>query len=385
LEKGMDSNEIIKTIKFLSHQLGFIEVGIALPKRPAHFNTFLTWLNDGHSGGMSYLGTKRSITARENPQNLIPECRSVILFLARYLSGVPADNRTIQNGRGRVSTYAWGEDYHIVLLDKLERLMNGLISITGHPVMYRGFTDSAPLLEREMAAVAGLGWIGRNSCLISPKHGSFTFISEVLTDLPLEPDLEIVPDRCGSCHRCLDACPTQCILPNRTIAAERCISYLTIENRGQISDELRPLMGDRVFGCDICQSVCPWNSKIDDSQVDGLFYGNDRIQNLELGPELTLTENEFKHIYHDSPVLRARRSGYLRNVALVLGNQGDTRNRSLVLHVIRNEKDAVIRAAAIWAASQMMDEQMRDQLLAIHASESNKSVRDELSRILSMG
>ena len=201
-------------------------------------------------------------------------------------------------------------------------------------------------------------------------------------DLALEPDQEITPDRCGSCHRCLDACPTQCILPNRTIAAERCISYLTIEHRGQIPDELRSLMGDWVFGCDICQSVCPWNSKIDDSKVDGLFFGNDRTQNLELGPDLTLTEDEFIHLYRDSPVLRAKRSGYLRNIAIVLGNQGDPGNKCLILHAIRNEKDAVIRAAAVWAAGQMMDEQMRYQLLAILDSEPNESVRNELSRIL---
>ena len=381
----MDSNEIINTIKLLSHQLGFVEAGIALPQRPAHFNTFLTWLNDGHAAGMNYLGTERSVTARQNPQYLMPECKSVILFLARYPSGVPSGNRTVQVGHGRVSTYAWGKDYHIVLLDKLEQLITRFVSITGHPVLYRGFTDSAPLLEREMAVDAGLGWIGRNSCLISPTHGSFTFISEILTDLPLEQDREIIPDRCGSCHRCMDACPTKCILPNRTIAAERCISYLTIENRGQIPSEFRSLVGDWVFGCDICQSVCPWNSRVDDSQVDGQFYDNDHIQNLELELELSLTEDDFKHIYHDSPVLRAKRSGYLRNVVLALGNQGESSNRSLVLDVIRIEKEAMIRAAAVWAASKMMNDQMRDQLLAIQAYEADESVRNELSQILNKG
>jgi epoxyqueuosine reductase len=380
----MNSTEIIKTIRTLSHQVGFIDVGIALPKSPDHFNTFITWLSDGHAAGMKYLGTERSISLRRNPQYLMPDCKSIILLLTRYPSGTSyRDLRIARDGYGKVSTYAWGKDYHRVLMEKHEQLMAGFERIMGYAVQYRTFTDSVPLLERELAATAGLGWIGRNSCLISPQYGSFTFISEILTDLPLEPAREILPDRCGNCHRCLDACPTQCILPDRTIAAERCLSYLTIENREQVSIDLRSSVGDWVFGCDICQSVCPWNSRVDDMQVDGQFLGNDHIRNLTLGQELALTEEEFERVYHDSPVRRARRSGYLRNIALVIGNQGDIHNQDLLLYVIRHEEEPMVRAAAVWAAGRMLDEPLRDQLLAIQAGEEDDSVRKELSRILS--
>ncbi len=382
----MDSKTIEKTIRLLSHQAGFVDVGFALPKRPEHFDTFLTWLNDGHAAGMKYLGTERSIHARGNPHYLLPECRSVILFLARYPSGVlSSDYRAGRDPRLKVSTYARGRDYHQVLSEKLEGLLSELMRITGHAVRYLGLTDSAPVLEREMAVAAGLGWIGRNSCLISPQHGSFTFICEVLTDLPVEPEREIIPDRCGTCHRCVDACPTQCILPNRTIAAERCISYLTIENREQVSLDLRSSLGDWIFGCDVCQSVCPWNSRVDDSQVDGLFFENDQTRDLLPGRLLSMTEEDFKIVFHDSPILRAKRNGFLRNIALALGNQGDLQNQSLILDVIRNEKDPMVRTAAVWAVGQMMTSQSRDQLLAIQAGEMDESVREELSRILTTG
>jgi epoxyqueuosine reductase len=379
---NMNSHEITCAIRDLSHQYGFVDAGITLPQRPANYDCFLSWLSDGHSAGMNYLSTERSLAVRENPGLLLPDCRSIIVLMARYPRQEPSGNLSDSPDTGVVAAYAGGEDYHHILVDNLEQFAARLTNLANRPVLYRAFTDSVPLLERELAFSAGLGWIGRNSCLVSLEHGSFTFLAELLTDLPLEPDLKVITDHCGNCHRCIDACPTHCILPNRTIDAGQCISYLTIENRGEIPYELRPYLGNWIFGCDICQSVCPWNRKVENSQVDGRFLPSKHVRTLELGHELTLTEAEYQRLYKKSPILRAGRSGYLRNVALAIGNRHDSRSLSRLLGVIREEEDPLIRAAAVWAAGQMLNEQVKQELKALHSLETNMTVRGEFTRIL---
>ena len=372
-------------IKDIARQFGFIDAGIARPQKPDHFENYLGWLFDGHAADMAYLARKDAIAARGNPCLLLPECRSILVVAARYPVPLDSADELTPPHQGRVAAYAGGEDYHFVLLEKLERLATELAVLSHSPVSYRAFTDSGPLLERELAFNAGLGWIGRNSCLISPVYGSYTFLAELLTDLPLESQEQTMEDHCGNCHRCVDACPTHCILPNRTIAAERCLSYLTIENQGVIPQELRSSLGNWIFGCDICQKVCPWNRKVENSGVDEKFLAADHIKKLDLVKELQLSETDFKRIYQRSPLLRAKRRGYLRNVTLAIGNHRALETRDILLNVIHKEEESLIRAAAVWAIGQMLDDKVRGELVACLEVEKDVTVQRELIQVLNMG
>jgi epoxyqueuosine reductase len=378
----MYENETIRDILTFAGDLGFVDAGIISPHAPAHYDIYQSWLSDGHAAGMDYLGASRALEIKANPALFFPGYKSVIVLLARYPSPVEKPGKELNTPSGRVAAYARGIDYHLILIDKLNQLAVKLGQLTGSEVKCRPASDSAPLLEREMACKAGLGWIGKNSCLISPGHGSSTFIAELFVDIRLDAKAVEIPDRCGNCHRCMDACPTKCILPNRTIAAERCISYLTIEHRGQIPYEYRSLLGDWIFGCDICQSVCPWNSRIDDSMVDERFIANDNIRHLKLDNELSLTESEFKQKFKDSPILRTKYRGYLRNIALAIGNSADSRFQKVLLDVLRKGKDDLVREAVIWAGSQMINREMRNALLMILADEPEGFIRRELSKVL---
>jgi epoxyqueuosine reductase len=371
-------------IKDIARKFGFIDAGIARPQRPGHFKTYLRWLLDGHAADMAYLEQERAIASRENPCLLLPECRSILVVAARYPAPLDPEFQLTSLHHGKVAAYAVGEDYHTILIEKLKELGTELAVLSHSPVSFRAFTDSGPLLERELAFNAGLGWIGRNSCLISPDYGSYTFLAELLTDLPLDPKDLTIDDHCGNCHRCVDACPTHCILPNRTIAAERCLSYLTIENRGAIPQELRSSLENWIFGCDICQKVCPWNRKVENSSVDEKFLATDHIKKLDLAKELQLSETDFKRIFQCSPLLRAKRSGYLRNVALAIGNHPFPEARDILLRVIHKEEESLIRAAAVWAIGQSIDEQVRGELVACLEVEKDLSVRRELIQILNV-
>jgi len=218
----------------------------------------------------------------------------------------------------------------------------------GHSVKNRWYTDTGPILERDLAQRAGIGWIGKNTCLIHPQHGSYFLLSEIFLDLALEPDSPFVTDHCGTCTRCIDACPTDCILPNRTIDATRCISYLTIELKDDIPTELRNKMGNWVFGCDICQIVCPWNRFA--GEGDPAF--GDINPSHALTDELDISTQEFNQRFKRTPVKRAKRRGYLRNVAVALGNSGDM-HALPVLQNILNDEEPMIREHAQWAMDEI--------------------------------
>jgi epoxyqueuosine reductase len=371
-----------ETIKTISHRYGFVDAGITLPQRPDHFSTYLSWISDGHAKGMNYLVSEKALVAREDPRALMPECRSIIVLLARYPVPYRLGSLRASPGLQGVAAYACGDDYHTVLIEKIKRMATELEMEINHSILFRAFTDSGPLLERELAARAGLGWIGRNSCLISPEYGSYTFLAELLTDLSLTPSVPAGVDRCGNCHRCMEVCPTKAILPNRTIAAERCLSYLTIENRGEIPITLRSSLGDCIFGCDLCQLVCPWNNKKDNSRVDSCFLASERIKLLDPQQVCNLSDEDFKKIYHNSPVLRAKRRGFLRNIVLFIGNHPSSGTVDLLLNIIHTEKDPLIRAAAIWAVGQTPGEAVKRELLGVQRVETDPTIRREISRIL---
>jgi epoxyqueuosine reductase len=335
------------SIKHKSLDLGFSLCGITRPTVPTHWNTFQAWLAQGRHGTMQYLED----AWRFDPRRVLPECRSILVLAAEYAH--PGQQQVIEDSKsaGSIASYAWGRDYHRVLAEKMEELVRFMEQETGDPFPYKCCTDSAPILERDLAQQAGLGWIGRNTCLIHPELGSFFFLAEVLVGIALDPDAPFTADRCGNCSNCITACPTQCILADRTLDARRCISYLTIENRGDIPESLRPALENRVFGCDLCQQVCPWNRKAPGSH-DPEFDASKEIQNLNLSREMGLSSKEFKQKFTDSPILRSKYRGYLRNVAVALGNLGDL-NALPVLEEASQQDDILIREHAAWAASQI--------------------------------
>ena len=334
------SNELKEVIKHKARQLGFILAGVTTPEPPPHYATFENWLALGHHGTMEYLASDRSRARRADPREILPECKSILVLATPYSSPSPSRG----GAEGGVASYAWGADYHEVLPARMKELVQFIEEQIGGPVKNRWYTDSGPILERDLAQRAGLGWIGKNTCLIHPKHGSYFLLSEIFLDLELEPDRPFLTDHCGTCRRCIEACPTDCILPDRTLDATRCISYLTIELKEGIPTELRDKMGGWVFGCDICQMVCPWNRFA--REGDTAFGEADPIRPLT--EELTGSKQEFNQRFRHSAVKRAKRRGYLRNVAVALGNTGD-RLALPVLQNALNEEEPLVREHAQWA------------------------------------
>ncbi|RME89824.1 MAG: tRNA epoxyqueuosine(34) reductase QueG, partial [Anaerolineae bacterium] len=284
-----------------AHRLGFALAGVTTPDPPPHITTFERWLEANRHGDMAYLAEARARARRADPRRILPECRSILVLAISYPNPLTAPQPQGQPPHGRVAAYAWGEDYHLVLPERLKSLVAFIEHRIGHPVPNRWYTDTGPILERDLAQRAGLGWIGKNTCLIHPRIGSYFFLAEVLLGIELEPDPPFHADRCGRCTRCIEACPTQAILPDRTLDARRCISYLTIERKTEIPTDLRSLLGEWVFGCDICQMVCPWN-RFAPPQGDAAFAPRPGVPRPSLIEELALTPESFNRKFRHSPL-----------------------------------------------------------------------------------
>jgi epoxyqueuosine reductase len=281
-----------------------------------------------------------------------------------------------------VAAYAWGDDYHAVIPPRLEQLAEFIERETGRPVPHRAYTDTGPLLERDLAQRAGLGWIGKNTCLIHPRLGSCFFLAELLLAIELEPDPPFLADRCGSCTRCLQACPTGCILPDRTLDAARCISYLTIELKGAVPPELRPQLGDWVFGCDVCQQVCPWNERFAQASDLQEFDPRPGVPAPDLIEELRLSQEDFSRKFRRSPLKRARRRGYLRNLAVALGNSADPFAVPALARALEDEAEPLVRAHAAWALGQIGGPQALAALEQASHAESDPQVLAEIRAAL---
>jgi epoxyqueuosine reductase len=240
-----------------------------------------------------------------------------------------------------------------VFSERLETLTGFIELQVGHPVIHRYYTDTGPLLERDLAQRAGLGWIGKNTCLIHPRYGSYFLLAEVLLDLEITIDTPLNADHCGTCTRCIEACPTECILPDRTLDSGRCISYLTIESREAIPAELRPLIGEWIFGCDICQMVCPWN-RFAAEEGDAAFRPRDRSTRPELMEQLRLTPSEYSREFKTRAVRRAKHRDYRRNVLVAIGNAGDSRSMP-ALRAAAGGSDPLIREHAAWALQRIAE------------------------------
>ncbi len=348
------SKDLRRAIEEQAFLLGFELFGVTTPDPPPHFDEYLKWLEVGRHGEMGYLAREEAVRRRADPGAILPECRSILVLGMRYPSrlGKSLAGAEMYSTRGRVASYAWGEDYHEIIPPRLKALIGFIEGLLQASVPHRWYTDTGPLLERELAQRAGLGWIGKNTCLINPQQGSYFLLAEILLGIFLEPDPPFQADRCGVCTRCLEACPTGCISSDRTIDARRCISYLTIELKGAIPLDLRPKLGEWVFGCDICQEVCPWNKRF--GRLDGFpaFAPRPGIPAPDLIQELALTAQQFNQKFRQNPVRRAKRRGYLRNAAVSLGSRPDPRSIP-ALQAALSDEDALVRQHAAWALAEI--------------------------------
>jgi epoxyqueuosine reductase len=332
-------------VKSGARECGFHLAGVARAEPlPEDNRRYFDWVERGMAGAMGYLTDYRA-KVRTDPRGLLPSARSIICVGKLYNRPEARSTEYADPDRGWVSRYAWGEDYHDVLRPGLERLARMIGA--GHD--YKICVDTAPLLERSYARRAGLGWIGKNTCLINQTIGSWIFLGEILTSLELEPDAP-PPDRCGTCTRCIDACPTQAIAAEGfRVDARRCIPYFTIELRGSVPEEMRAGVGHHVFGCDICQDVCPWNSGAPVAE-EPAFEARHFAPALEDLAALSL--EEFREVFRSSPIQRAKYTGFLRNVAIAMGNSGQAKFRE-PLTQLTAFSDELVAEHARWALERL--------------------------------
>ena len=311
----MNTVERSAAVKGRATALGFAAAGITTLGENAHAAELDRWLAAGHAGTMTYL--QRQARKRKEPALIMPQARVAVVTLTNYSHGPPDP----APGQGRVAQYAWSADYHDVLGARLEQLAAAIREVVPEATT-RCYVDAGPVPERELAQRAGLGWIGKNMMLIHPEIGSFTFIGVVLTDADLAPDLPFDVDRCGTCRRCLDACPTEAFPEPHVLDATRCISNLTIEHRGDFNDQQRADVGDWVFGCDVCQDVCPWNVSFAQATADPELAPRAGVRAPDLPALLEMDEDAFARQYGDTPFARPGLRGMRRNAAAVLDGAG---------------------------------------------------------------
>jgi len=307
--KKLNRNDFTSLIREEAHNLGFLECGFAqIRTLDEHKQPLLQWLNQGHHAGMTYM--EKYTEQRINPVLLVEGAKSVISLLYNYYTP-----ETLEGSPLRFAKYAFGTDYHLVIKNKLKQLSLFIQQLEPDVVM-RTFVDTGPVLEKAWAQNSGLGWIGKNSCLISRRHGSFVFIAEIITSLEFDYG-KSSKDFCGTCRRCIDTCPTQAITESRTINSERCISYQTIENRGEIAQTLKDKFHHFIYGCDICQDVCPWN-QMSKPHAEPLFYLRDELRNMTLDGWKNLDEPTYQRVFQKSAVKRAKFGGLKRNIEFVV-------------------------------------------------------------------
>jgi epoxyqueuosine reductase len=380
-------------IKDQARRLGFELVGITTADPAESGEQYSAWVEAGHAGEMGYM--TRDPARRQDPARVMTAVRSIVVVGMLYDTGEVAPARaghTDQAGqveagpiscdtpRGRIARYAVGDDYHEVMWQRLNALLDWIRGQVGQDVRGRAYVDTGPLLERDLARRAGLGWFGKNTMLLHPRLGSYFFLGALLLDQPLTPDGPFSGEHCGTCTRCLEACPTGAFVAPHVLDARRCISYLTIELKGPIPRELRPLVGDWVFGCDICQEVCPWNRKAPLAN-EAAFQARPGLSVPELIPLLRMTQEEFSSRFKGSPIKRAKRRGFLRNVAVALGNSGD-RRAVPALAAALHDPESLVRGHAAWALGRLRGGVATDALNEARPTEIDPMVQEEIALAL---
>jgi epoxyqueuosine reductase len=349
-----DMNAIVKGA---AEAAGFDVAGIAPATDAAELQYFPEWIASGHAGEMKYLEARddRGDLKRSSLVRVAPWARSVVVCAINYNTANPYSTQVHEAERGWISRYAWSrDDYHDAVLRRLKlveaALRHALPAEQQTALATRTYVDTGPIVERVFAKYAGVGWIGKNTCIINQKKGSWLFLGVILTSLELAPDMP-APDRCGTCTRCIQACPTDAIFAPYQLDSNKCISYLTIEKRGSIPQHLRAAMGHHIFGCDICQDVCPWNRKSPASTATE-FEPRPGLVNPALAWLAQMSAEEFREVFRSSPIRRTKRSGLRRNAAIAMGNSGN-REFLPLLNQLAGDEDPSVRESANWARTRL--------------------------------
>jgi len=371
----MGTAALTADLKAEAQRLGFALAGVCAGVEPAGITRFGEWLAAGYAGEMHYLAGRAE--AYKHPRHVLEGVRSLLMLGFPYRTAEPTASQPM---RGRVARYAWGADYHEVLWQKLKELESFLLARQPQAAV-RTVVDTAPLLEREFAELAGLGWIGKNTLLLNKHEGSYFFLAALLTDVELEIDAPHEMDHCGTCRACLDACPTEAFVAPYVLDARKCISYLTIELKSPIPTELRGGMQDWVFGCDVCQDVCLWNHRPRLTKEPALQPRVQTGTSLNLLELFELDEAEFKRRFRDTPLWRPKRRGILRNAAIVLGNQRAVEAIPALTRGL-NDTEPLVRGACAWALGRFDNESAYLALRGRLGDESDQLVRVELKQSL---
>jgi epoxyqueuosine reductase len=347
------NSEIAAFVKQAASEAGFELAGIAPVRQFPELEHFPSWIAAGHAGEMKYMEARNEAgdLKRGSLHSVAPWARSVIVCAINYNTRHPYSTQVNDPENGWISRYAWSQqDYHEAVMDRLRAVEADLKQFATAECVTRCYVDTGPLVERVYAKYAGVGWIGKNTCILNQKMGSWLFLGVILTSLELAPDLP-APDRCGTCTRCIDACPTDALIAPYQLDSNRCISYLTIEKRGSIQDEMRDGMGRHVFGCDICQDVCPWNRKAPATAAEE-FQPREGLVHPALEWLAEMSAEEFRDKFRRSPIRRAKRSGVRRNAAIAMGNSG---NRRFIptLEKLAADEDATVAESARWAVKKL--------------------------------
>jgi epoxyqueuosine reductase len=360
-------SEITTLVKQAAHDAGFELAGIAPVRDFAELNHFPDWIDAGYAGEMKYMESRDETGSlkRASLRSTVPWARSVIVCAINYNTAHPYSTQSNDPERGWISRYAWSrEDYHEAVMRRLRVVEDCVRNEVGQrgqdpqataseasALQTRCYVDTGPLVERVYAKYAGVGWIGKNTCILNQKLGSWLFLGVIVTSLELEPDLP-APDRCGTCTRCIEACPTDALIAPYQLDSNKCISYLTIEKRGAIPEEMREGMGRHVFGCDICQDVCPWNRKAP-ATCAAEFEPRENFVNPALEWLAEISEEDFRKKFRGSSIRRTKRSGLRRNAAIAMGNSGDRRFVPVLKKLLADD-DVVVAESAQWAIKQLV-------------------------------
>lgn len=368
-------SELVAKIKMAARDLGFEVAAITSVERlEGDDAAFQEWCEAGFAAGMEYMTRRPELNA--DPRALVPYARSVITLAVDYYSAAPAFEH--EHRYGRVARYAWGRDYHDVVKPRLQALVSKIELLIGRRVHARCFVDAVPLLERAVAASAGLGFFGKNTNLLQPRSGSWFFLSEILLDLELPADNRQIKISCGTCRRCIEACPTDAFPGPYQLDSRKCISYLTIENKGPIPRELRAPMGDWIFGCDVCQEVCPFNRFASDTRWPEFNPEAGAGPRLDLVELLSITgDPEFRYRFRGTPLTRPRRRGLLRNAAVVAANVGATAAVPALIDRIESDPEPLIRSHALWALGQLDSKRAAQIAERVFRSDPDFFVREE--------
>ena len=382
---GKAGTELGAWIVKQAHRLGFSLVGFAPAGPPRAAARYRAWLERGYHGEMAYLARPEAVARRQDVSRILPGVQTVVALAVNYRTADLPTGPGEDPARGLISRYAWGDDYHDLLTDRLRQLGAAIEDRGGGAVAWRAYVDTGPLLEREWAARGRLGFVGHNTHLIHPRLGSWLFLGELLLTVEVHPPPGAAPSpafgSCGTCTRCLEACPTGALVAPYVLDARRCISYLTIELKGPIPADLRPLLGNRIFGCDICQEVCPWNRRFAQPSSETAFQPRPENVAPSLLELMALDEEGFRQRFRGSPVKRAKRRGLLRNVAVALGNWGDKAAIPALARAL-SDPEPLIRGHAAWALGRIGDATARRHLTKALAAETDEWVRQEIEATL---